>query len=184
MTVHDINIPQERVYILDHEYKGYADQIERKSIGVYSSVMKAQAAIIRLRNMPGFVEYPDGFIIRKWKIDEDSWINGFVRHQSRSSCEFYEEQRDERRDNLSYDDRDIDISVVIMLYYEYEEAPSPDYLHVYQDEVKFIGAYSRKEMAEAAIDRLKYKNGFIDHPDCFRMYERTLNIDSWCEGFV
>jgi hypothetical protein len=52
------------------------------------------------------------------------------------------------------------------------------------DETKFIGVYSTNEMAESAINRLKYKNGFKYHPDAFVITECELNKDSWTEGFA
>jgi hypothetical protein len=47
-------------------------------IGVYSTEGKAKAAIERLKDKPGFVSAPGGFQIHPHKIDQDSWIDGFV----------------------------------------------------------------------------------------------------------
>lgn len=51
------------------------------------------------------------------------------------------------------------------------------------DETKFIGAYSTKEQAELAINRLKDQNGFKYRPDAFEISEYVLDQDNWTEGF-
>ncbi|MGA3295458.1 MAG: hypothetical protein ABSE45_15935 [Candidatus Acidiferrales bacterium] len=47
-------------------------------IGVYSSEDEAKAAIERLKDKPGFVNAPDGFRIHPYKMNRDSWTEGFV----------------------------------------------------------------------------------------------------------
>lgn len=49
---------------------------------------------------------------------------------------------------------------------------------------KLIGIYSTPEAAQAAIERLRDKPGFKDHPDRWRIHPRTLNRDSWARGFA
>ena len=49
-----------------------------KFIGVYSSDAHARAAIERLRVQPGFCDWPDGFHVEPYTLDEDSWTEGFV----------------------------------------------------------------------------------------------------------
>lgn len=51
-------------------------------------------------------------------------------------------------------------------------------------ETKLIGAYSTKEQAELAINRLKDKNGFKYRPDAFEISEYELDQDNWTEGFA
>lgn len=46
-------------------------------IGVYSSEEDARAAAKRLRAKPGFVEFPQGFQIAPYEIDQDHWVDGF-----------------------------------------------------------------------------------------------------------
>jgi hypothetical protein len=60
--------------------------------------------------------------------------------------------------------------------------------HVYvresgEEEQKLIGIYSTRANAEAAIERLKDKPGFKDYPQCFEIFEHTLDRDGWTEGF-
>ena len=46
-----------------------------------------------------------------------------------------------------------------------------------------VGVYRREDGARAAIERLKEQPGFCDYPQGFNVYERTLDEDSWQEGF-
>jgi hypothetical protein len=49
-----------------------------KLIGVYSSKELAQEAIERLRDKPGFRDYPERWKIDDWDLDEDEWLEGFA----------------------------------------------------------------------------------------------------------
>jgi hypothetical protein len=53
-----------------------------------------------------------------------------------------------------------------------------------EDTELLIGVYRTEETAKKAILRLKDRAGFRDHPDGFHIYARTLDQDSWVEGFV
>lgn len=65
------------VFILWHIHHR-ADDDDEKLIGVYSSEQKAQSAITRLQDMPGFRD-PDGeFEIHEYQLDKDGWTEGFV----------------------------------------------------------------------------------------------------------
>jgi hypothetical protein len=66
------------VFVVHHEYQHYDDRDETKLIGVYSTEAKAKLAIERLRVLPGFSEYPDGFSVDCYPIDADHWIEGLV----------------------------------------------------------------------------------------------------------
>ncbi|HKD77026.1 MAG TPA: hypothetical protein VKB76_16085 [Ktedonobacterales bacterium] len=65
------------VYVLQHSHELDGCD-EAKMIGVYSSPEQAQAAVERLRQQPGFAEYPDDFSIDGYLLDEDNWTQGFV----------------------------------------------------------------------------------------------------------
>ena len=47
-------------------------------IGVYETKDAAEAAIDRLRNKPGFVDFPEGFLIEGLELGKDNWTDGFV----------------------------------------------------------------------------------------------------------
>ena len=37
----------------------------------------ATNAIVKMKNLPGFVKYPEGFSISRYVIDERNWVEGF-----------------------------------------------------------------------------------------------------------
>ncbi|WP_205820829.1 hypothetical protein [Methylobacterium nonmethylotrophicum] len=47
-------------------------------IGIYSSEAAARAAIDRLSNKLGFRDYPAGFQIYPYTLDQDGWTDGFI----------------------------------------------------------------------------------------------------------
>lgn len=65
------------VIVLHHVCK-VNEQDEVKMIGVYANQAEANQAIQRLRDCPGFKEYPDGFESNEYEINKDHWAEGFV----------------------------------------------------------------------------------------------------------
>ena len=68
---------------VSHKYKRI-DHVERKEIGIYSSLGNAEKAIALLKTKSGFKENADGFRIKKvFKLfesqfmDRTFWIDGF-----------------------------------------------------------------------------------------------------------
>jgi homoserine kinase type II len=53
-----------------------------------------------------------------------------------------------------------------------------------EDDELFIGVYKTERDANAAIERLKDKPGFVDFPNGFQIHAAELNRDGWTEGFV
>ena len=51
------------------------------------------------------------------------------------------------------------------------------------EDVKFIGVYSSRENAEAAIKRLSQAPGFSDAQAGFHIDEYQLDKDQWVEGY-
>ncbi|MBI1354778.1 MAG: hypothetical protein GC160_10550 [Acidobacteria bacterium] len=62
------------VYLLSHVRDEPGND---KVIGIYRSEAAATAAIERMKKKPGFSDYPDGFVVDKYKLDEDNWTEGF-----------------------------------------------------------------------------------------------------------
>ena len=48
-------------------------------IGMYRTEESANAAIVRVRDQPGFREYPEGFTACQYSLEQDHWTEGFVR---------------------------------------------------------------------------------------------------------
>ena len=68
-----------RVYFLYHiDEKRTDGHHHGKIVGIYSTLDGANAAIGRLRDKPGFKEYPERWKIYPRTINRDSWTKGFV----------------------------------------------------------------------------------------------------------
>ena len=50
-----------------------------KLIGIYASRAEAEAAVVRVRDQPGFRDRPDGFRIDEHVLNRDGWVEGYVR---------------------------------------------------------------------------------------------------------
>ncbi len=66
------------VWIVHHVRRLGGGDEDVKLIGVYSSRNAARAAAKRLRRRPGFAQFPRGFEISQYALDEDQWTRGFV----------------------------------------------------------------------------------------------------------
>jgi hypothetical protein len=67
----------------------------------------------------------------------------------------------------------------VYFLYHIDEKRTDSYHHG-----KLIGVYSTEERAREAQKRMSDKSGFKDHPDRWRIHGRSLNRDSWVQGFV
>jgi hypothetical protein len=65
------------VFVLQHEHEWYGRD-EIKFIGVYDALADAEVAASRLREQPGFRDWPDGFTIDRYEIGVDHWVEGFI----------------------------------------------------------------------------------------------------------
>ncbi len=52
------------------------------------------------------------------------------------------------------------------------------------EDVKFIGVYSSRENADAAVARLSHLPGFAEARDGFHVDEYRVDQDQWIEGYV
>jgi hypothetical protein len=52
------------------------------------------------------------------------------------------------------------------------------------EDVKFIGVYSSRALAAAAVERLGTQPGFRDAPDGFHIDAYTIDTDHWAQGFA
>jgi hypothetical protein len=78
------------VYLLQYVHVLPNGEEDVKVIGVYSTKETALAAVARLNGQPGFSRHPNvidydakeiaenGFLIGMYKLDRDSWTEGFV----------------------------------------------------------------------------------------------------------
>ena len=65
-------------FILMHVHELPNGSEDFKIVGVYSTKGHAEAALLRARSRPGFVESQGGFHIAEYSLDKDHWVEGFV----------------------------------------------------------------------------------------------------------
>ena len=53
-----------------------------------------------------------------------------------------------------------------------------------EEDAKFIGVYSSREKADAAVMRLSLQPGFTESSEDFGVDEYFLDEDHWTEGFI
>ena len=67
------------VHLLWFHTEDDEDEENALLIGVYESERDAKLAVDRLKDKPGFIDYPQGFRIHSRRLGQDSWTEGFVR---------------------------------------------------------------------------------------------------------
>lgn len=68
----------ETAFVLHHVAREDTPDEDAKLIGVYSTRAAAEAAIARMRSLPGFRDYPTNFHIDEYRLDRDHWQDGFI----------------------------------------------------------------------------------------------------------
>ncbi|MGA3371885.1 MAG: hypothetical protein ABSC48_09010 [Terracidiphilus sp.] len=63
----------DQVYLLYH----IRDSGQLLLVGIYRSEADAEAAIERLKDKPGFVQFPDDFEIHTYELGVELWPDGF-----------------------------------------------------------------------------------------------------------
>lgn len=69
------------VYILWHGDDVSEETPEPELLGVYSTEAGAKDRVARcLRDgVPGFTEHPDDFLISRYELNKDEWVQGYVK---------------------------------------------------------------------------------------------------------
>jgi len=67
-----------KVYLLWHIHGVSDGEDNEKLIGVYATEADATEAVGRLREKPGFKDFPGGFQIAPCAINRDGWSEGFI----------------------------------------------------------------------------------------------------------
>jgi hypothetical protein len=66
------------VWLLWHGDDIEDDTPDAKLLGVYSTETRARDRIERSRQVAGFMDYPDAFVVARYDVDKDEWTEGFV----------------------------------------------------------------------------------------------------------
>ncbi len=67
------------VWLLWFEQERADEEDTELLIGVYRTEENAQAALERVKDQPGFRDFPEGLQAHEYVLDQDHWTQGFVR---------------------------------------------------------------------------------------------------------
>lgn len=69
------------VFMLHHVHEFENGHEDVKLIGVFSTREKAESALAKVKDMPGFKELPQGFSLDEHTLDQLGWVEGhFTTH--------------------------------------------------------------------------------------------------------
>lgn len=70
------------IFLVWHTYSEGGDddeEINAKLLGAFSTRAKAEERVARALGEEGFRDWPDGFIVSEYELDDEQWVGGFVR---------------------------------------------------------------------------------------------------------
>jgi homoserine kinase type II len=70
-----------RVFLVEHVRSDDDEDVDVKTIGIFSSKYEAEQAISSLKSVVGFRSYPEGFTISGMVVDRIYWAEGFISAQ-------------------------------------------------------------------------------------------------------
>jgi hypothetical protein len=82
-------------------------------------------------------------------------------------------------DGASREDKGSEMKRVYKLYHTYGRSDEAR-----EENNKLIGNYSTEDKAKAAIERVRSKPGFRDHPEGFEIFDCPVDVDGWVDGYV
>jgi hypothetical protein len=62
-----------KVFLAQHIHKMHDGSCDTKLIGVYATESDANAAVRRVSDRAGFRDFPEGFTIEAYVLDQDQW---------------------------------------------------------------------------------------------------------------
>ncbi len=65
------------VFMLHHVHEFENGHEDVKLIGVFSTREKAESALAKVKDMPGFKELPQGFSLDEHTLDQLGWVEGY-----------------------------------------------------------------------------------------------------------
>lgn len=66
------------IFLVSHVHVHEVGEEDIKIIGIYSSKLKAEEAIVRMKHKKGFKDAKEGFTIDKYLLNSDNWTEGYV----------------------------------------------------------------------------------------------------------
>ena len=68
---------KDHLYIVSHDFETERQLDNPRQVGVYSTQQQAEMAVKRMRRLPGFKDFPNGFMIGRYRVNQDHWREGF-----------------------------------------------------------------------------------------------------------
>jgi len=166
------------MYLLEHSFSETVNDgdISDESflLGIFSTMEKAEEAILHYKTQPGFKDYPDGFTIVGFKVDEHFCNDDIILPKGVTNIKGYMDDSENAEVAKEYP------VFLLQHYVEYDEGGSTC------EETRNLGIYSSWEKGIQAKTHYKAMKGFKDLPDaCFYLEGWKPDEDKeWTEGFV
>lgn len=161
------------VYALEHIYTDET-HTNRKFLGYYDDLEKLEKDKEKALALPGFKDYPNGMVIRKYELNSIHWEKGFDSVVGEIGRDYLikediicEESRSIKELNLQY------IFQVSHIYT----------INTFLDDERIIGVFLDEKTTDKVIESCKKKDGFKNYPDDFIVSRFTLNNLLWTSGF-
>lgn len=161
------------VYALEHIYTDDA-HTDCKFLGYFDDLEKLQKAKENALKLPGFRNYPNGLITKKYELDKVHWQNGFNSAIGEIGRDYLLEE-DIINENCKLI-KELNLEYVFKVSHIYT-------IHSFLDDERVIGVFLEENKADETVNNLKEKEGFKDHSDDFIVGRFTLNNPLWISGF-
>ncbi|WP_267401523.1 MULTISPECIES: hypothetical protein [unclassified Chryseobacterium] len=162
------------VYALEHTYTDDDNYTSSKFLGYFDDMEKLEEAKENALKLPGFRDYPNGLIIKKYELNKVHWLNGFDSVIGEVGRDYLKEKDIISENSKSI--KELGLQYVFQVSHVYT-------IHTFLDDERVIGVFLDENIANDVVNNLKMKNGFKDYPDDFIVGRFTLNNLLWISGF-
>jgi hypothetical protein len=161
------------IYELEHIYTDESHR-DAKFIGYFDDIDELEKVKQKALILPGFLQYPNDFYIKKLELNKINWPNGFTEVVGEIGRDYLPE--DDFVPHYSQLIKKLNLNTVFKVSHTYT-------IHIFLDDEREIGVFSDEKMANDVVDFLKQKEGFNRYPHDFIIGEILLNKQHWNSGF-
>lgn len=159
------------IYTLEHIYTDES-HTDCKLLGFFDDLNELERIKKIVIEFSGFKDYPDGFTIKKNKLNKVHWENGFEDIVGEIGRDYLPEE--------DLIDKDTYIVQNLKSIFNISHVYTID---TYMDDERIIGIFSNLNIAEQIIRQLKKQTGFQEYPENFIIDEIEINDLLWKSGF-
>jgi len=164
------------VYSLEHIYTDGAYR-DSKFLGYYDDLEKLNRAKKKALALPGFRDYPDGMLIRKYELNKMHWQDGFDGVAGEVGRDYLNEE-----DRIGEDSRSIK-ELNLQYVFQVSHMYTIHNIHTFLDDERIIGVFLDEQKANEVVDNYKEKKGFKNYPNDFIVGRFIINNLLWTSGF-